>query len=78
MNRAERRKLKKQGIDVKREPTFNLKSSDFNNMIAAAEQGAKDRATAAAIHEIDQQILQRDEAYSLDVDSMVLWALHQL
>ena len=34
------------------------------------------RATAAAIHEIDQQILERDKAFSLDIDSMVLWALH--
>lgn len=76
MNRAERRRLQKQGIKVKAEPTLNLKVNDFNNMVAAAKKDAKDRATAAAIHEIDQQILERDTAYSLDIDAMILWTLH--
>ena len=76
MNRAERRKREKQGMSVKREPTLNLKVSAFNTMVSTATQQAKDRATAAAIHEIDQQILERDKAFSLDVDSMILWTLH--
>lgn len=76
MNRAERRRQQKAGIKVKKEPTLNLKVSDFDNMVSNARQQAKDRATAAAIHEIDQQILERDKAFSLDIDSMVLWALH--
>ena len=76
MNRAERRRQQKAGIKVTKEPTLNLKVSDFDNMVSNARQQAKDRATAAAIHEIDQQILERDKAFSLDIDSMVLWALH--
>ncbi|MCM1234476.1 MAG: hypothetical protein NC489_30620 [Ruminococcus flavefaciens] len=76
MNRAERRRKQREGISVKKEPTLNLKVSAFNTMVSTATQQAKDKATAAAIHEIDQQILERDEAFSLDVDSMVLWALH--
>ena len=72
MNRAERRRQQKAGIKVKKEPTLNLKVSDFDNMVSNARQQAKDRATAAAIHEIDQQILERDKAFSLDIDSMVL------
>ena len=55
---------------------MNLKVSDFDRMISTAEKSAKERATAAAIREIDRQILERDEAYSLDVDAMVLWTLH--
>jgi hypothetical protein len=77
MNRAERRRQKKAGIKVQKEPTLNLKVSDFDHMISHAEKSAKERATAAAIHEIDQQILERDLAFSLDVDAMVLWVLHK-
>ena len=73
MNRAERRRQKKAGIKVQKEPTLNLKVSDFDHMVSHAEKSAKERATAAAIHEIDQQILEHDEAYSLDIDAMVLW-----
>ena len=76
MNRAERRRQKKAGIKVQKEPTLNLKVSDFDHMVSHAEKSAKERATAAAIHEIDRQILEHDEAYSLDIDAMVLWALH--
>lgn len=76
MNRAERRRQKKAGIKVYKEPILNLKVSDFDHMISHAKKSAKERATAAAIHEIDRQILERDEAYSLDIDAMVLWALH--
>lgn len=72
MNRAELRKKQKSGVKVLREPTLNLKVSAFDTMVA----DAKRRATAAAIKEIDRQILERDEAYSLDIDAMVLWTLH--
>ena len=68
MNRAERRRQKKAGIKVQKEPTLNLKVSDFDHMVSHAEKSAKERATAAAIHEIDRQIL--------DIDAMVLWTLH--
>lgn len=72
MNRAERRKKQKSGVKVPREPTLNLKASTFDTMVA----DAKKRATAAAIKEIDRQILERDEAFSIDTDAMVLWTLH--
>ena len=58
MNRAERRRQKKAGIKVQKEPTLNLKVSDFDHMVSHAEKSAKERATAAAIHEIDRQILE--------------------
>ena len=64
MNRAERRKRERAGISVKKEPTLNLKVSAFNTMVSTATKQAKDRATAAAIHEIDQQILERNKAFS--------------
>lgn len=76
MNRAERRRQVKAGKKIAKEPTLNLKVSDFDHMVSRAETTAKERATAAAIHEINQQILERDEAYSLDIDAMVLWTLH--
>ena len=75
-NMGERRRQKKAGIKVQKEPTLNLKVSDFDHMVSHAEKSAKERATAAAIHEIDRQILEHDEAYSLDIDAMVLWTLH--
>ena len=77
MNRAERRRQQKAGIKAKKEPTLNLKINDFNRMITNAEKSAKERATAAAIHEIDQQILERDLTFSLDMDAMILWSLHK-
>lgn len=76
MNRAERRRQQRAGIKVQKEPTLNLKISDFDHMVSTAQKAAKERATAAALHEIDRQILERDEAFSLDIDAMVLWILH--
>lgn len=75
MNRAERRRQQRAGIKVQKEPTLNLKISDFDHMVSTAQKAAKERATAAALHEIDRQILERDEAFSLDIDAMVLWTL---
>ena len=31
----------------------------------------------AMMHEINQQILAKDKEYQLDIDTMVLWTLHQ-
>ena len=76
MNRAERRRQQRAGIKVQKEPTLNLKISDFDHMVSTAQKAAKEKATAAALHEIDRQILERDEAFSLDIDAMVLWTLH--
>ena len=81
MNRQERRKLQRQGIKVESEPTLNVKVSDYAGMyadaFAKAKEDAKKKATEAALHEIDQQILERDLAYSLDLDAMVLWSMHK-
>ena len=76
MNRAERRRQQRAGIKIQKEPTLNLKINDFDHMVSTAQKAAKERATAAALHEIDRQILERDEAFSLDIDAMVLWTLH--
>lgn len=71
MNRQERRKLKKQGKTVKTEPVLLMKPSEIGK---AATQGVGKKAM---MHEINQQILARDKEYQLDIDTMVLWTLHQ-
>lgn len=76
MNRAERRKAAKNGQVVPKEPVLNLKVSDFTAMMIRSKEDAKKKAVTAAIHEIDQQIIEADRNYSLDIDAMVLWTLH--
>lgn len=72
MNRAERRRLEKQNkVKVKAEPTFNMKASEIGR---AATKGV---GREAMMHEIDQQILERDKEYQLDIDTMMLWSLRQ-
>lgn len=44
MNRAERRKLSKQGVKVKSDPVINLKSSDIEAMKIEATKKAVDTA----------------------------------
>lgn len=71
MNREERRKLKKKGVQVKSEPTFMIKQSEIGK-VATSGVGYE-----AMMHEINQQILQKDKEYSYDMDTMVLWSLKQ-
>lgn len=71
MNREERRALKKKGIEVKPEPVLLLKPSEIGK---AATQGV---GHDAMVHEINQQILEKDKEYQLDIDTMVLWSLNQ-
>lgn len=71
MNRADRRKAKKKGIEVKTEPVLLMKPSEIGK---AATQGV---GREAMMHEINQQILQKDKEYQLDFDTMVLWSLKQ-
>ena len=71
MNRADRRKAKKKGIEVKTEPVLLMKPSEIGK---AVTQGV---GRDAMIHEIDQQILQKDKEYQLNLDTMVLWSLRQ-
>lgn len=71
MNRAERRKAQREGKKVKSEPVLLMKSSEIGK---AATQGV---GRKAVMHEINQQILAKDKEYQLDIDTMVLWTLHQ-
>ena len=71
MNRKERRALKKKGIEVKPEPVLLLKPSEIGK---AATRGV---GRESMMHEINQQILAKDKEYQLDIDTMVLWTLHQ-
>lgn len=71
MNRAGRRKAKKEGKKVKSEPVLLMKPSEIGK---AATQGV---GREAMMHEINQQILQSDKEYQLDLDTMVLWSLKQ-
>ena len=57
MNRADRRKAKKKGIEVKTEPVLLMKPSEIGK---AATQGV---GREAMLHEINQQILQKDKEY---------------
>lgn len=70
MNRKERRKLQKQGVQVPKDPTLSIKLSELGSgMMTPAMQRAME-------HEINQQCLEHDERLSLDIDTMVLWTLH--
>lgn len=71
MNRADRRKAEKEGKRVKSEPVLLMKPSEIGK---AATQGV---GREAMMHEINQQILQSDKKYQLDLDTMVLWSLKQ-
>lgn len=67
----DRRKLKKQGIQVPKDPSINIKLSDLGRdiMTPTMEQ--------AMMHEINQQCLEADKRFSLDLDTMVIWTLYQ-
>ena len=72
MNRKERRKLEKETkTKVKSEPVLLMKPSEIGK---AATQGV---GREAMLHEINQQILQKDKEYQLNLDTMVLWSLRQ-
>lgn len=70
MNRVERRRLKKQGKAVSTEPILMMKPSEIGR---AATQGI---GREAMLHEINQQLLRKDQEFTKDVDAMVLWTLH--
>ena len=71
MNRADRRKAKKEGKEVKSEPVLLMKPSEIGK---AATRGV---GRESMMHEINKQILAKDKEYQLDIDTMVLWTLHQ-
>lgn len=71
LNRRERRQLKKQGVEVPKEPTLNIKVSElFKRQKLTPEM-------KVLIHqEINRQILENDKQFKIDSDSMYLWSLH--
>ena len=71
MNRADRRKAKKEGKEIKSEPVLLMKPSEIGK---AATRGV---GRKSMMHEINKQILAKDKEYQLDIDTMVLWTLHQ-
>lgn len=71
MNRKERRKLRKQGVQVPKDPALSIKLSALGKAVMTPEMNA------AMLHEINQQCLEADDRLSLDVDAVVLWTLHQ-
>lgn len=71
MNRRERRKLQKQGVQVPKDPSINIKLSDLGRGIMTPAM------ESAMMHEINQQCLEADARFSLDLDTMVLWTLYQ-
>lgn len=71
MNRKERRKLERQGKLPKAEPVYLMKPSEIKN---ATLKGPGEQAM---MHEIHQQCLEADKAFTLDMDTMYLWTLHK-
>ena len=71
MNRRERRKLQEQGVQVPKDPSINIKLSDLGRGIMTPAM------ESAMMHEINQQCLEADARFSLDLDTMVLWTLYQ-
>ena len=71
MNRWERRKLQKQGVQVPKDPALSIKLSALGKAVMTPEMNA------AMLHEINQQCIEADERLSLDIDAVVLWTLHR-
>lgn len=68
MNRRERRARERKGEILKSEPTYTLKSSDIKSLNGIGEK--------AMLHEIHQQCLIADKAFTLDLDTLYLWTLY--
>lgn len=71
MNRRERRKLQKQGVQVPKDPSINIKLSDLGRSVMTPTM------REAMMHEIYQQCLDADAQLSLDLDTVVIWTLYQ-
>lgn len=71
MNRAQRRRLEKQGKKAGNNPSFMVSANK------ATEEILKNLAVQEAIKaEVTRILLERDKQYAIDVDAMVMWALH--
>lgn len=71
MNRAERRRLAKQGKKIASDPVYTVKASDTKEAIL------KNPIVKQIVdQEVTQILLEKDKQYAIDVDAMVMWALH--
>lgn len=68
MNRRERRARERKGEIPKSEPIYTLKPSDIKSLNGIGEK--------AMLHEIHQQCLIADKAFTLDLDTLYLWTLY--
>ena len=72
MNRAERRRLERQGKKVAKDPAYTVKASDTREAILRNPM-----VKEIIDQEISKRILELDKQYSLDMDAMVIWTLFQ-
>lgn len=72
MNRAERRRLERQGKKIAKDPVFTVKAS-------SAKEAILNNPVAKEIldKEVSNRILELDKEYTLDMDTMVIWTLRQ-
>lgn len=71
MNRAERRRLQKQGKKAEKDRVLTIKESEMRNMILSPN------VREMINQEVHKKILEIDTSYTLDLDTMVLWTLYQ-
>lgn len=71
MNRAERRRLQKQGKKAEKDRVLTVKESELKNMILSPN------VREMINQEVHKKILEIDISYTLDLDTMVLWTLYQ-
>lgn len=72
MNRAERRRLAKQGKKISEDPVYNIKASNAEEAILNSPF-VRDLMEK----EIRRRLLEMDKQFSLDMDTTVLWTLRQ-
>lgn len=70
MNRRQRRELERKGQIPKAEPVYNMKPKA---MVDAVLNGSGKDIMMAEIH---KNIVQKEKDLALDVDTCVLWTLH--
>ncbi len=70
MNRRQRRELERRGQIPKSEPTYNMKPKD---MVGAVLNGNGKDIMMAEIH---KNLVQKEKELALDIDTCVLWTLH--
>lgn len=72
MNRAQRRRLKKQGKKVEKGLSYNVSASK------ATEEILKNPVIKDLVKsEVTRILLERDKQYAIDVDAMVMFTLHK-